>query len=109
MATEQTTESQEIPARILRGAGLIREEVAVRWPAGHVELALIQLQRRRLQRRYRAAGALLTVTGAGLALALAFGGQLRDQLTARGLLPAGSRAARTSVAASAAPAASRLA
>jgi transmembrane sensor len=88
METEQTTESQEIPARVLRGAGLIRDEVAVRWPAGHVELALIQLRRRRLQRRYRAAGTLLTVTGTGLALALVFAGQVRDQLAERGLLPA---------------------
>jgi transmembrane sensor len=88
MATEQTTESQsqEIPARVLRGVGLIRDEASVRWPAGHVELALIQLQRRRQQRRYRAAGALLSVTGVGLAAALVFGGQMRDQLAARGLL-----------------------
>jgi transmembrane sensor len=90
MDTEQTTEaqSQEIPARVLRGAGLIRDEVAVRWPAGHVELALIQLQRRRQQRRYRAAGAMLSVTGVSLAVALALGGQIRDQLAARGLLSA---------------------
>ena len=87
MDTERSTGSQEIPARILRGAGLIRDEVAVRWPAGHVELALIQLRRRRLQRRYRAAGAVLSVTGVGLAVALVFGGQLRDELAARGLVP----------------------
>jgi transmembrane sensor len=85
METEQNTGSQEIPARVLRGAGLIRDEVQVRWPAGHVELALIQLQRKRQQRRYRAAGAVLSVTGVGLGLALAFGGQIRDQLAARGL------------------------
>ena len=87
MDTEQNTGSQEIPARVLRGAGLIRDEVAVRWPAGHVELALIQLQRRRQQRRCRAAGAMLSVTGVGLGLALVFGGQIRDQLAARGLYP----------------------
>jgi transmembrane sensor len=81
-----TEQSKEIPARVLRGAGLIRDEVGVRWPAGHVELALIQLQRRRQQRRYRAAGAMLSVTGVGLALALAFGGQIRDELAARGLV-----------------------
>jgi transmembrane sensor len=88
MDTDTSTGSQEIPARILRGAGIIRDEVAVRWPAGHVELALIQLQRRRQQRRYRAAGAMLSVTGVGLMVALAFGGQIRDQLASRGLLPA---------------------
>src|SRR5215831_3755126 len=86
--TRQTNDSsQEIPAQVLRGAGLIRDEVSVRWPAGHVELALIQLQRRRLQRRYRAAGAMLGVTGVGLAIALGFGGQIRDELAARGLMP----------------------
>jgi transmembrane sensor len=92
MDAERSNESsQEIPPSVLRGAGLIRDEVAVRWPAGHVELALIQLQRRRLQRRYRAAGATLSIAGVGLAAALVFGGQLRDQLAARGLVapPAG--------------------
>jgi transmembrane sensor len=85
---EQTNDSsQEIPAQVLRGAGLIRDEVAVRWPAGHVELAIIQLQRRRQQRRYRAAGAVLSVAGVGLAVAVGFGGQIRDELAARGLLP----------------------
>ena len=82
-----TDSSPAIPERVLRGANMIRDEVAVRWPAGHVELALIQLQRRRLQRRYRAAGATLSVTGVGLALALVFGGQIRHELAARGLMP----------------------
>ena len=81
-----SNDSQEIPARVLRGAGLIREEVGVRWPAGHVELALIQLQRRRQQRRFAAAGATLSVTGVGLVVALVFGGQIRDELAARGLV-----------------------
>jgi transmembrane sensor len=87
MDTVGRSDSQEIPARVLRGAGLIREEVAVRWPAGHVELALIQLQRRRQQRRYAAAGGALSVAGVGLAVALVFGGQIRDELAARGLIP----------------------
>jgi transmembrane sensor len=86
--TKVTTDSSPaIPERVLKGAGLIRDEVSVRWPAGHVELALIQLQRRRQQRRYRAAGAMLSVAGAGLVVALALGGQIRDELAARGLLP----------------------
>jgi transmembrane sensor len=109
--TERNEQSQEIPAHILRGAGLIRDEVSVRWPAGHVELALIQLQRRRQQRRYRAAGAMLSVTGLGLALALGFGGQIRDELAARGLIPASGAPAREAVvaphAAAAASAAAR--
>ena len=60
-----------------RAADLIRDRIAVRWPAGHVEIALIQLQRRRQQRRYAAAGATLSVGAVGLALALGVGGSLR--------------------------------
>jgi hypothetical protein len=115
--TERTEQSQEIPPQVLRGAGLIRDEVAVRWPSGHVEIALIQLQRRRQQRRYRAAGAVLSMTGVGLALALVFGGQVRDELAVRGLLgpvgtPAGvgaaaPRAEKATPAAPTAPAAAR--
>jgi len=55
----ESNESQELPINVLRGAALIRDEVSVRWPAGHVEIALIQLQRRRQQRRYAVAGATL--------------------------------------------------
>jgi transmembrane sensor len=82
---DQRSESQELPVRVLRGAGLIRDEVAVRWPAGHVELALIELQRRRQQRRFAAAGATLSVAAVGLGVALGFGGQIRDELASRGL------------------------
>jgi hypothetical protein len=105
MDTGRSNDSQEIPARVLRGAGIIRDEVGVRWPAGHVELALIQLQRRRQQRRYAAAGATLSVTGVGLALALAFGGQIRDELAARGFIRpvAGASSATTTSARLAAP------
>jgi hypothetical protein len=81
-----SNDSQEIPAVVLRGAGIIRDQVAVRWPAGHVEIALIQLQRRRQQRRYKAAGAALSMTGVALAVALGFGGRIHDELTARGVL-----------------------
>jgi transmembrane sensor len=86
MDRDQRSESQELPVRVLRGAGLIRDGVAVRWPAGHVELALIQLQRRRQQRRFAAAGATLSVAAVGLVVALGFGGQIRDELASRGFL-----------------------
>jgi len=87
METEQMNDSRELPARVRRGAGIIRDEVAMRWPAGHVELALIQLQRRRRQRRTAIVGATLSVTGVGLALALGFGGYVRGELEASGLWP----------------------
>jgi hypothetical protein len=86
--TSMSTDSQQLSAQSQRAATLIRDEVAVRWPAGHVELALIQLQRRRQQRRYARAGAALSVAGVGLALAVGFGGAVRDELAARGLVPA---------------------
>jgi hypothetical protein len=82
--TFDPNEVAALPVRVQRGAELIRDEVAVRWPAGHVELALIQLQRRRQQRRYRAAGATLSLAGIGLVVALGFGGQIRDEVAARG-------------------------
>ncbi|HEY2728593.1 MAG TPA: hypothetical protein VGK52_01555 [Polyangia bacterium] len=71
-----------------RAVGIIRDGVGVRWPAGHVELALIRLQRRRQQRRTAIAGATLSVTGVALAFALGFGGYLHDELAASGLVPA---------------------
>jgi len=85
METEQI-DSQELPARLQRGAAIIRHEVAVRWPQGHVEIALIKLQRRRQQRRYAVAGATLSVVGVGLIGWMGFGGYVRDELAARGLL-----------------------
>jgi hypothetical protein len=85
METDQI-DSQELPARVLRGATLIRDEVSARWPAGHVEIALIKLQRRRQQRRYAVAGATLSVVGVGLVAALGFGGYVRDELASRGLI-----------------------
>lgn len=84
---------EELPVRLQRGVGIIRDGVGVRWPAGHVELALIRLQRRRQQRRTAIAGATLSVTGVALAFALGFGGYVRDELAASGLVPASSETA----------------
>jgi hypothetical protein len=81
---------EELPVRLQRAVGIIRDGVDVRWPAGHVELALIRLQRRRQQRRTAIAGGTLSVTGAALAFALVFGGYVRDELAASGLVPASS-------------------
>jgi hypothetical protein len=85
--TSMSNDSHQLSARSQRAATLIRDEVAVRWPAGHVEIALIQLQRRRHQRRFARAGAALSVAGVGLVVALGFGGAVRDELAARGLVP----------------------
>src|SRR5450432_3670160 len=83
MERDQMNDSQELPAQVQRAAALIREEVDVRWPAGHVEIALIQLQRRRHQRRTAALGMTLSVAGVALVLALGFRGYLRDELGSR--------------------------
>jgi hypothetical protein len=53
-----------------RAVQLIKQKMAVRWPAGHVELALISLQRRRQQRRVVAASATLGIGSLVLLLAL---------------------------------------
>jgi transmembrane sensor len=87
MEREPMNDSQELPAQVQRAAALIRNEVDVRWPAGHVEIALIQLQRRRHQRRTAALGMTLSVAGVALVLALGFRGYLRDELVSRGLAP----------------------
>jgi hypothetical protein len=81
----ETIDSQELLMPVQRAAGLIRDGVGVRWPAGHVEIALIQLQRRRQQRRYATAGATLSVVGVGLIAALGFGGEIRGSLAAHGV------------------------
>jgi hypothetical protein len=73
-----------------RAAAIIRDQIAVRWPAGHVEIALIQLQRRRQQRRYAAAGATLSVGALGLAVVLVLGpGSVRGLLPGRWLASIG--------------------
>jgi hypothetical protein len=90
MEREPMNESQELPAQVQRAAALIRDEVDVRWPAGHVEIALIQLQRRRHQRRTAALGMTLSVAGVALVLALGFGGYVREELASRGLAPSAS-------------------
>jgi hypothetical protein len=93
----------ELSPNAQRAAELIRDQVAVRWPAGHVEIALIQLQRRRQQRRYAVAGATLSVGAVALALALGFGASVRDLVPARLLAsfaPAATRPARPAAPAS---------
>jgi hypothetical protein len=73
----------ELSPNAQRAAEIIRDQVAVRWPAGHVEIALIELQRRRQQRRYAAAGATLSVGAVARALALGFGASVRDLVPPR--------------------------
>lgn len=75
----------ELSPNAQRASALIRDQVVVRWPAGHVEIALIELQRRRQQRRYAAAGATLSVGAVALALALGYGASVRDLVPARAL------------------------
>ena len=84
----------ELSPNAQRAAELIRDQIAVRWPAGHVEIALIELQRRRQQRRYAAAGATLSVGAVALALALGFGQSVRELVPARLLATVAPRMAR---------------
>ncbi|HTA18179.1 MAG TPA: hypothetical protein VK989_02750, partial [Polyangia bacterium] len=94
----ETESGSELSPNAQRAAELIRDQVAVRWPAGHVEIALIELQRRRQQRRYAAAGATLSVGAVALALALGFGASVRDVVPARLLArfaPGAARVARS--------------
>jgi transmembrane sensor len=84
----------ELSPNAQRAAELIRDQVAVRWPAGHVEIALIELQRRRQQRRYAVAGATLSVGAVALALALGFGASVRELVPARLLATVAPRVAR---------------
>lgn len=67
MEDENVTDTTPNAERAVR---LIQQRIAVRWPAGHVELALISLQRRRQQRRVALAGATLGVGSLALLLAL---------------------------------------
>jgi hypothetical protein len=79
-----TTEEDQVTGSVQRAVDLIRDKVVV-WPAGHLELALIQVQRRRQQRRAKlAAGAL---GAGGLALLLALGGASRVRDVASSVLP----------------------
>ena len=50
----------------------------MRWPAGHLEIALIQVQRRRQQRRSAVTAGVLGVGGLSLLVALGGGSQVRD-------------------------------
>jgi transmembrane sensor len=58
---------------ITRATEIIRNTVAVSWHAGHVELALIELDRRRRRRRQTLVGASVGTGAVALALALAGG------------------------------------
>ena len=79
-------QGSDVSPNAQRAAALIRDQIAVRWPAGHVEIALIELQRRRQQRRYAAAGATLSVGALGLAVVLVLGpGSLRALVPGRWL------------------------
>jgi hypothetical protein len=67
MEDENVTETTPNAERAVR---LIQQKIAVRWPAGHVELALISLQRKRQQRRVAVAGVGIGVGSLALLLAL---------------------------------------
>jgi tetratricopeptide (TPR) repeat protein len=69
-----------------RGLGLIKDRVDVRWPASHVELALIQLQRRRQQRRALAALAALGLSGLALVGTWGLATHARGGVAVRGLV-----------------------
>jgi hypothetical protein len=73
-----------------RMAELIRDKVGVRWPAGHVEIALIELQRRRQRRQVRWVGLGLGVGGLALVLGLGLASRphaTRDFLSQHQFLP----------------------
>jgi hypothetical protein len=76
----------EVTENAKRMAELIRDKVGVRWPAGHAEIALIELQRRRQGRKFRLLG--LGLGAGGLALVVGFGLASRPHLrqTARDFL-----------------------
>ena len=68
---DRDEEPKPLTPNVRRGVDIIKDRVTVRWPAGHVELALIQLQRRRQQRRALAKVAALVATG-GLAFVVSW-------------------------------------
>jgi transmembrane sensor len=70
-----TTEEEQLTGNAQKVVELIRERMAVRWPPGHVEIALIQVQRKRQQRRAITRATALGVCG--MALFLSFGGASR--------------------------------
>jgi hypothetical protein len=63
-----------LTGNLQRGVAIIKDRVDVRWPAGHVELALIQLQRRRQHRRAVLTASMIGL--GGLALALGWSGAM---------------------------------
>jgi hypothetical protein len=80
-----TTEEDQVTGNAQRAVELIRERVAVRWPAGHLEIALIQVQRRRQQRRAKLTAGALGV--GGLAIFVALGGTQHVRELAANMVP----------------------
>jgi hypothetical protein len=76
-----TTEEEQLNGNAQRAVDLIRERMAVRWPAGHVEIALIQVQRRQQQRRAALTAGTLGVGGMALLLALGGASQVREAVS----------------------------
>jgi hypothetical protein len=67
-------EEDKLSGNVLRGAELLRGDVGVRWPADHVELALVRMQRTRDRRRAVARTVQVGALGAlGLGALLVFG------------------------------------
>jgi hypothetical protein len=81
-----TTEEDQLTGNARRAAELIKDRVAVRWPAGHLEIALIQVQRRRQQRRAQKMTAGMLGLG-GLGLFLALGGTAHVRQVASNVMP----------------------
>jgi hypothetical protein len=78
---EQGQGDDELTANAQRAVGLIRDRVAVRWPAGHLEISLLQVQRRHQQRRAAVRGGALAVGGLALLLGLGGADRVRDLAT----------------------------
>jgi tetratricopeptide (TPR) repeat protein len=67
-------EEDQLTGNVLRGTELLRGDGGVRWPADHVELALVRLQRTRERRRAVARTAQVGALGVlGVGALLAFG------------------------------------
>ena len=80
-----TTEEDQVTGNAQRAAELIRTGVAVHWPAGHLEIALIQIQRRRQARRAKLTVGALGL--GGLAIFVALGGTSHVRELASNVLP----------------------
>jgi tetratricopeptide (TPR) repeat protein len=84
--TDRDEEPRTMTPNTRRGLGLIKDRVEVRWPASHVELALIQLQRRRQQRRALAVVAALGLSGLTLVGTWGLATHARGGVAVRGLV-----------------------